>query len=373
MKKCKFLVVDDEHKVQNLYEQRFMDEIDDGLFQIDFAFDGADGLEKVKNNEYEVVFSDINMPGMSGIELLEKIREINSFVSVVMVTAYGDMDNIRHAMNHGASDFLTKPINFDDLEKTLNRCCVSCQTLKSAEKMRYDIQGASVILDSILPQNILQGDGFEILGKSTPARAVGGDFFNFSQMAEGGLYLQIADVCGKGLPAALFVYYVHNVFQILLKKNTSPGELLSSLNYFVGEAAKQNQFVTMIYGQLKGSILTMASAGHCSVLIHRASDGSVEEYNPKGRPLGILEDSEFEDISITLEKDDLAVFYSDGITDAENFQGEFFDDPRLVKSIKSHSKKEIKSMLNYILEDVDDFVNGADQFDDMTLLVLRKL
>jgi CheY-like chemotaxis protein len=119
----KILVVDDEKDIKTLFEQRFRREIRSGEFIFDFAFSGEEALEYLKNNHQEVVLilSDINMPGMSGLQLLKKIKEKYEVPPpvVMMITAYGDSENYSQAMQLGADDFLTKPVDFNMLKEKI--------------------------------------------------------------------------------------------------------------------------------------------------------------------------------------------------------------------------------------------------------------
>ena len=118
----RILVVDDEPDVQDLIKRKFRKQIRKGEFEFDFALDGQQALDRIKETgQFDIVLSDINMPRMDGLTLLNHLREHTSVMKTIIVSAYGDMDNIRTAMNRGAFDFVTKPINFDDLLLTIDK------------------------------------------------------------------------------------------------------------------------------------------------------------------------------------------------------------------------------------------------------------
>jgi CheY-like chemotaxis protein len=119
----KFLVVDDEKDVEMLFRQKFRKEIHSGLLELDFAFSGEEALNILRSRqppEVMYIFSDINMPGMTGLELLEKVKNEFPKIHVSMISAYGDTENQDRAMNSGAKEFFTKPINFDTVKKEVN-------------------------------------------------------------------------------------------------------------------------------------------------------------------------------------------------------------------------------------------------------------
>jgi YesN/AraC family two-component response regulator len=120
----KFLVVDDERDVEMLFRQKFRKEVKQGLLELEFAFSGNEALELLQNKQppdVVYIFSDINMPGMTGFDLLEAVKEQFPQIKVSMISAYGDNDNYEKAINSGAKEFFTKPIDFDSLKKELHQ------------------------------------------------------------------------------------------------------------------------------------------------------------------------------------------------------------------------------------------------------------
>ena len=136
---AKILVVDDETDLEVLIKQKFRQKIREHKYEFLFAINGKQALEQLeRNDDVDVVLSDINMPEMDGLTLLSKINEQNSLLKAVIVSAYGDMENIRTAMNRGAFDFVTKPVNFEDLEltmeKTINHVRQMRETMKAIKE-----------------------------------------------------------------------------------------------------------------------------------------------------------------------------------------------------------------------------------------------
>ncbi|WP_052078568.1 response regulator [Spirochaeta lutea] len=128
-----FLVVDDEPSVERLIRQRFRKEIREGEFTFLFALNGLDAVETLKNHpEIDIVITDINMPQMDGLTLLNHIQEINPITKTIMISAYGDLENIRASMNRGAFDFITKPIDFEDLRKTMDKTLQFVEEIKNS-------------------------------------------------------------------------------------------------------------------------------------------------------------------------------------------------------------------------------------------------
>src|SRR5450631_195129 len=132
---AKILVVDDEPDLEVLIKQRFRKQIRDKQYEFLFAVNGADALDRIRESEdLDIVLSDINMPEMDGLTLLDKMGALNPILKAVIVSAYGDMDNIRIAMNRGAFDFITKPVNFEDLDLTVQKTIVYVNQLRETMK-----------------------------------------------------------------------------------------------------------------------------------------------------------------------------------------------------------------------------------------------
>ena len=175
-----------------------------------------EALEKLAENpDIHLVLSDINMPVMDGLALLSKLEDTNPDVQAVIVSAYGDMENIRTAMNRGAFDFVTKPINFDDLEITIEKTLNHIRALETAQEARdrlvvlkRELDVAQQVQMSALPKEIPSSETHDVQALMIPAREVGGDFYDFFPLSDELIGLVIADVSGKGIPAALF--YPHD-------------------------------------------------------------------------------------------------------------------------------------------------------------------
>src|SRR6516225_3213046 len=164
------LVVDDEPDLEALVLQKFRRQIRDGVVSFVFARDGIDALRSIEQNpQVDLVVSDINMPRMDGLSLLAKLQEAEDKKSTIIVSAYGDMSNIRTAMNRGAFDFLTKPIDFVDLETTIQKTIRHVETLREARRRQAQAERAHASLSRYFSPQIAsrlaadcEGDGMEI-------------------------------------------------------------------------------------------------------------------------------------------------------------------------------------------------------------------
>ena len=164
------LVVDDEPDLEALVLQKFRRQIRDGAVTFMFAHDGIEALQSIEDHPHvDMVVSDINMPRMDGLSLLQKLQEAEDKKSTIIVSAYGDMSNIRTAMNRGAFDFLTKPIDFGDLETTIDKTIRHVETMREARRRQFEAERAHASLSRYFSPQIAcrlasagESDGMEV-------------------------------------------------------------------------------------------------------------------------------------------------------------------------------------------------------------------
>lgn len=382
----KILIVDDEPDVEVLMKQRFRRQIRENKFELFFAHNGIEALEQLKNDfEIRLVISDINMPEMDGLTLLKNINEKYPAVIPIIVSAYGDMNNIRAAMNLGAFDFVTKPINFDDLNVTIDKTLSHIQKLLDAQKTRSRLDGilhelnvASEIQQSILPRNFISDTNIEMFAKMAAAKEIGGDFYDFFWLDDekSKLGIVIADVSGKGVPAALFM----TVSRTLIRAHAynhigSPGECLTKVNAALHKDNTNVMFVTTFYAilDIKTGDLSYTNAGHNPPSIIRKNAPLESMTKIHGMALAVMEDLVYKEDHITLNPGDTLFLYTDGVTEAENNQGTLFGNEKLASSLDQYRNLAASELINTIRSDIVTYANGYPQSDDITMLAIRYL
>lgn len=379
----RILVVDDEPDLEHLVRQRMRREIRSGSYTFVFASNGVEALEMLsEDEEIDMVLSDINMPLMDGLTLLKQIPSVNPNIRSVIVSAYGDMKNIRTAMNRGAFDFIGKPIDFDDLKVTIKRTLEHLSMWRSALASRdklvalqQELDVASSIQMSILPTKFPASSECEIFGNMKPARNVGGDFFDIVQTSDDLISIAIADVSDKGVPAALFMMSCRTWLKAEAgDKSVHPAEILKGVNAQLVKDNDAMMFVTLFYAvyNTKTGEMCFANGGHNPpVIVHQ--DGSSDVFpSTKGIALGVVPDAEFEQSSITLEVGEFAVLYTDGVTEAENAEFELFEMERLRGIFAANMPVTAKSANEAVFASVKEFANGHPQSDDTTCVTLLR-
>lgn len=382
----KILFVDDEPDVEVLMKQRFRKQMREGKLLLSFARNGVEALEVLENDpEIRLVISDINMPEMDGLTLLKNINGRFPKVIPIIVSAYGDMNNIRAAMNLGAFDFVTKPINFDDLNVTIDKTINHIQSLIEAQKTRsrldgilHDLNVATEIQQSILPRDFVSDSNLEMFAKMTPAKEVGGDFYDFFWLDadKNHLAIVIADVSGKGVPAALFMTVTRTLIRAhAANHNTASSECMIKVNNALNRENTNVMFVTTFYGILDVTtgILSYTNAGHNPPYIVRKNAG-VEIMDKKhGMALGVMEDLPYGSDNVTLNPGDIFFTYTDGVTEAETSEGQQYGEKRLTENLNTHRDLATSELINTIKTDITTFAAGYPQSDDITMLTVRFL
>ena len=383
----KILSVDDETDLELLLTQFFRRKIRKGEYEFFFAHNGLEALQVLlKHPDIAIILSDINMPEMDGLTLLTKVNEMrNPSLKCIMVSAYGDMENIRHAMNNGAFDFATKPIDLDDLQVTIDKAVEQIEYVRSAQKEHaqlVDIQGdlsvAREIQHAILPRSFKlkmeDTDLVDIYASMLAAKDVGGDFYEFFPIDDHRIGFTIADVSGKGVPAAIFMAVSRTLIKATGLRDVASNVCIQMVNDMLCGESVESMFVTVFYGiyDLKTGEIDFTNAGHNPPYILRAN-GTVEMLKTEcNLVLGAIEGMTFKNESLQLDPGDALVMYTDGVTEAENKEHEQFGEARLEATLAELKGAESKQIVDTVNAKVKEFVDGAAQSDDITQLVIRR-
>jgi len=383
----KILSVDDESDLELLLTQYFRRKIRKGEYEFDFAHNGLEALTLLlKNKDYDIILSDINMPEMDGLTLLTKINEMqNPALKCIMVSAYGDMGNIRQAMNNGAFDFATKPIDLDDLSVTIEKAIEQINYIKMMEKEHVQLESLKgdlviareiqlAILPRVFPPFPEDADKLDIAASMTAAKDVGGDFYDFFRIDEDRIGFVIADVSGKGVPAAIFMAVSRTLIRATGISGTSPGECITYSNKLLAQESVDCMFVTVFYGiyNTKTGEIVYCNAGHNPPYILK-QNGTVEALPMAKNPMvGAIADMTFQEETLQLEKGEILVMFTDGVTEAMNTQNEEFGEDRLMDTLEEVTMHSSQEIIDAVKADVKTFTGEAEQSDDITLLVLKR-
>src|SRR5215203_523789 len=246
------------------------------------------------------------------------------------------------------------------------------QEIRERERVEQELLVAQRIQQASLPKEVPTLEGWEIVPYYQPARQVGGDFYDFFELQEGHLGLVVGDATGKGVPAALVMTSARSMLRAVAQASESPGEVLRKVNDSLVADIPSNMFVTCFYGVLEpeSATFTCANAGHDLPYLRRRG-GECEELRARGMPLGLMPGMSYEQKEIELGAGEAALFYSDGLVEAHDPQGQMFGFPRLRTLVAKHGEES--SLGDFLMEELYSFVGeGWEQEDDITLLTLRR-
>jgi serine phosphatase RsbU (regulator of sigma subunit) len=242
---------------------------------------------------------------------------------------------------------------------------------REQEKMRHDLATARNIQQSLLPRKIPTGDYFELRAVSVPCQTVGGDYYDVIKLPNDRFGLTVADVSGKGLPAAMMAASMQGAFAAVAAGDPDLPELFRRVNEFLVERTPSEMFATMFYGIVnREGLFTYVSAGHATPLVVRAS-GKVDRLEESNFPLGFFAKVTYDAHTTQLLPGDHVLVFSDGITEAQDARKEMFGEEQLEALLASHHFASPQEVSDTVVNTIRQFVGSAPQADDLTLLVLR--
>jgi serine phosphatase RsbU (regulator of sigma subunit)/anti-sigma regulatory factor (Ser/Thr protein kinase) len=244
--------------------------------------------------------------------------------------------------------------------------------VRERERMEQELRVARLIQQTLLPKEVPVIDGWQLAAYYQPARAVGGDFYDFIPFEDGRLGLVIGDVTDKGVPAALVMATTRSILRGAAKQSSSPGEILEQANDLLYPDIPPKMFVTCLYALLDPATgrLLYANAGHD--LPYRRHGSQVEELRATGMPLGLMPGMRYDEKEIVLEPGERVLFYSDGLVEAHNPKREMFSFPHL-RDLVAQPTGSDTSLIDFLLDELHRFTgDGWEQEDDVTLVTLER-
>ena len=242
------------------------------------------------------------------------------------------------------------------------------------ERISNELDVASRIQKKILPADVDEIFGLEIAQYFEPAKEIGGDYYDYTILDDNIFSITIADVSGKGVPAAFLMALGRSVLKTLtLTGDFAPNENLNELNKIIYSDITEDMFITMMHSKYnkENKTLYYSNAGHNPIVVYRASTDSIELHTVKGVAIGFLEEYKYRQGEIQLNKGDIVIFYTDGITEAENSNKEMFGLERLKEVIYNNKNKSPKELRKVILESINRFRKDYEQTDDLTFVILK--
>ncbi|MBN1467547.1 MAG: PP2C family protein-serine/threonine phosphatase [Fusobacteriaceae bacterium] len=245
--------------------------------------------------------------------------------------------------------------------------------LSIKERIAKELSIAANIQKNLLPKDTKLGFHIDLSEFFQPAKEIGGDYYDYNFIDDNSVFLTIGDVSGKGIPAALLMTSIRATLKSLCYTYNSVDDMLIKLNNFMCKDMNDEMFVTIFHSHFDNNtkVLTYSNAGHNPLLVYRAREVRVEEENVKGLAIGFSEGYKYKLGKIKLNEGDILLYYTDGVTEAENKNKDLFGIERLKKVFLENSYKSAQQIKEEILKEIEVFKEGHEQVDDITLLVVK--
>jgi sigma-B regulation protein RsbU (phosphoserine phosphatase) len=350
-------------------------------------------VDAIARRDFDLVLMDLNYArdttsGREGLDVLTKLKASETAPPIVVMTGWATVGLAVEAMQRGVGDFVEKPwVNSRLLEilqkqieigrerRTARRSAIENSRTQNEiasqlHRREREIEEARAIQIGFLPKEIPQIPGYEIAGAWQPARIVGGDYYDVFAFGEDTLGLCIADVAGKGMPAALLMSNLQAAVRGLASASLSPEILCERLNSLICRSIASDRFITFFYAHLDGRSrkLCYANAGHNAPIIAHC-DGTHDRLDQGGGVLGIFQSQNYVMGTHTLAPGDRVLLFTDGVTEACSLDGDEFGDARLIRLLKENCEAGAEQLQKTILDAVGQFCGGNWQ-DDATLIAI---
>ena len=333
-------------------------------------------LAAISAQPYDLLLMDLNYTGdttsgTEGMDLLTRVQAVDSSLPVVVMTGWGSVDLAVETMRRGVRDFVQKPWDNMQLLATLRaEIAAGRERRQRVDDDKRELEEARRIQRKLLPASLPEIEGCEIASQWLPASGVGGDCYDAIPFGRSRVGLCIADVVGKGIPAALLMSNLQAAVRAFASDAAQPAELCQQVNRILCGRIAEGRFISFFYGRLDMTLgaISYSNAGHYLPCLVR-EDGSVERLSAGGPVLGVFSDATYEQAQTHLSSGDRLVLFTDGVTEARNADDEEFGEERLLAAILEHRACSAPALEARLTDTVASFAGDALQ-DDATLIVV---
>jgi len=334
-------------------------------------------LPALETGFFDAVLIDLNytrdtVGGAEGLDLISQIRSLDSLVPVLVMTAWSTVDLAVEAMRRGASDFVQKPWENQDLIDKLERQLSRARSQRELQRQHEEeVREARAIQDGLLPRLLPSVPGYQIAAVTRPLRFVGGDYYNVVAIDDRQTAFCIADVAGKGLPAALLMSSLHAALQPLIREKLPPAELCHRLNRILCDLTPVGKFISFFYGILdaRESRLTYCNAGHNPPWLIRRDAASLE-LQAQSAVLGQFPQWIYRQSELLLGSGDELLLFTDGLVEACDRNDEPFGESRLVRMAQEQLASSADGAMQSLMDGAFRHCSGHFQ-DDASLIVVK--
>lgn len=332
-------------------------------------------LDRLREETFDLLLMDLNYSrdttsGREGLDLIPRVRAINPDIPVVVMTGWGSIDTAVEAMRRGARSFVQKPWEESTLLEIIDREIAEARADRKRDRRHErDFEEARMIQRGLLPTTFPQIAGIEIAVSWQPADGVGGDCFDTIGFGTS-VGVSVADIAGKGLPAALLMSNLQAAVRAFAQDAAAPSAICASVNRLLCRNMAPGRFATFCYARIDAAArrLVYSNAGHNPPLLV-GTNGSLTPLTKGGMVLGVFPDTGYEHAELPLTPGDRLVFYTDGITEARDAEGQEYAEERLMATALEARSRPVEAMKTALMDDVNQFTGGKFE-DDATLIVV---
>ncbi len=371
------LIVDDKPANLRLLSQMLADR----GYVVRAVKSGARALESIRATPPNLILLDIKMPGMNGYEVCRHLKELpeSRSIPVIFISALNEIKNKVQGFDVGGVDYITKPFQYEEViarvETHLALQRFQKRLQKANKRYEKELKLAGSLQANLIPKQAPTIQGFQLSFMLRSARETSGDFYDIFPINSSHIGILVADVVDKGAAAALLMAFSRTLLRTLAEElPENPDRVLTNVNQRMVSYTDGSHFVTVFYGILdpEKNELVYSNAGHNPAIHLKAANGEMKMLKNTGMPLGLFDDQDWQQRKIQLDPGDLVVMYTDGVTDAQNPLYELYGVERFTNTIEANRKCSPADLEKLVLADIDRFLDGAPQPDDMAMVILRK-
>ena len=417
------LVVDDDMDILELLKMS----LESDGFKVRTATDGYSGLQSARMNPPDLILLDVMMPQKDGFEVIQELKESEETqaIPVILLTARGQTEDKVRGLDTGADDYITKPFDLREVTARIETVLGRTRPIKyinplmrtmgdgfseeGVQQLAGHLRTAAAIQKKLLPEKLPSLQGYDLAALLQSSTAVSGDFYDFIPLSETQFGIVLGDVKGNGIPAALLMVMIRTALRLLCQEEALPASVLKRINDLLVRDTDVDLFATMIYGILdtQASTFTYSNGGHCYPL-HRknfhvpcyTNDGeksqledfkntrgsrestTIDFLETGGMLVGAFDHAEFASETCFLERGDILLFYTDGITETEAQESlhptetasedMFYGEERLVACLSENATLTAKALCQTVVSDLARFSGSTQPNDDRALVVIRR-
>lgn len=390
----KIVIIDDDDFVINILTLILQEE-----YTVNKFYSAEEAISDRVLSEADVIITDVNLPGMDGIEFLEKVHDIDQNLPVIVITGFNDIDIAISALKSGAFDFILKPFKNDQIlisvKKGYERRRLTLENIKLMEELKiknheleilnakiqarnYAIENeldiASNLHQCLFPMGFPDIGDFQFDLRYKPVEKISGDFFDFIMIDEKRFSFFFGDVSGHGVPAALYSAMVKTAISSLSITALTPARFIKEMNNFLISSQKKMSYnyATIFYGyfDLERGIMRYCNGGIPQPAVIRAT-GSVEYLEPTGPFVGIFNTSKYQECEIRFEKGDKFIFYTDGAFECTDGNDNIMGHKQFLKFIEMYKEMSVPDIVKNLYSEVEGYSDTESFTDDITLLAMQ--